>query len=158
MPVGITHIESWSVAITPDEGEEWPVIHGIAGRNDLRPDLILIQVIPGQPLAVSGSGRRLRNDGTVGSLRVDAPWILFENLPEWAARKAVDALRGSGLDQQVSHEITPMPGSVRGRNLLRIKDGCIPDNDALYPVTGICSYCHDSIWIYRMGGGWEPRT
>jgi hypothetical protein len=156
MESDITHIEAWSVAITPSPGEEWPLIPA-GGDYQMRPDLILVQVLPDQPASVTGSGRRTRRDGTEGSLRVNAPWRVLGDLPDWARKFTDDTLGGSGLDQHITHEIAPLPGSVRARNGLKIRDGALPDLAILYPVTGICSYCHDPIRICRMGEPWQPE-
>lgn len=83
----------WTIAITPDYPEEWPVTadsHGYPAR----PDLVLINVQPGGLVQLIGSGRRQRRDGTEGLRRVDMPWSSLADLPDWAAVLAGDALNG----------------------------------------------------------------
>ena len=153
MPVDVTHIESWAVAITPDDGEEWPVIEGGAGRADVQPDLILLQVIPGQPLGVTGSGRRKRRDGTIGSLRVNAPWRRTEDLPEWAAKLVASALGQHellGLSRMAEHAVAPLLGTVRdrfGHPRSRVQPGD-------YPLSGLCHTCHEPVACSSFDAGW----
>jgi hypothetical protein len=148
--IEVTHIESWAVSITPDEGAGWPVIPGGAGRNDLQPDLILLQVIPGQALYVTGSGLRKRRDGSDGALRVNAPWVSLDDLPDWAGRLVADALRQHSLSQLAPHAVAPLPGSVRtrdGKAAQRVKPGD-------YPLTALCSQCHKAIRSGSFEIGW----
>lgn len=150
--VDITHIESWAVAITPPPGETWPVIVGGEGRNDLQPDLILANVIPGQPLSITGSGRRMKRDQTLGQLRVSAPWFSLEDLPDWARKLLTDALRQHSLNQLTEHKPAPLPGSVRnsaGRPVRRL----LYETDS-YPLTALCHECHAPIGSVSFEAGW----
>jgi hypothetical protein len=84
----------WTVAITPDDGETWPVTPDAHGKP-ARPDLVLINVQPGTEPQVTGSGRRQRRDGTEGRMRVDLPWAVLADLPPWALDLAADGLDGA---------------------------------------------------------------
>jgi hypothetical protein len=146
MDVGITHIETWAVSITPGEGEEWPLIPA-GGRYQMRPDLILIQVMPGQPTVISGSGRRNRRDGTPGALRVNAPWRGLAGLPDWAAEMVSIALQQLPAAQAPAeagpgHMVIPLPGSVRSYDGMNRDNGYDHVPSSWYPLSGLCSECH----------------
>ena len=93
----------------------------------LEPDLILIWLQTGNPPVVKGSGRRVRRDETVGSLRVNAPWAVLDDLPDWARKLAGAALAEHGLSGMWPGSTVPERCAAGDHSLCLIPDestGC----------------------------------
>jgi hypothetical protein len=156
----LEHAQSWTVTVVPEEGDEpWPLVTSPDGMS-LEPDLILVWFQTGRDPVVKGSGRRVRRDDTVGSLRVNAPWAVLDDLPDWARKLADDALAEHGMLAHVPHEIVPLPGSVRDQT------GPIGEPvtsgqmrwDARYPLTALCSQCQKPATLSGLAGSaWEHQ-
>jgi hypothetical protein len=153
------HAESWTVTVVPAPGSPpWPLVTAPDGMS-LEPDLILVWLQTGRTPVVKGSGRRVRRDQTVGSLRVNAPWAALSDLPPWARKMAGDALAEYGLGQYGEHEIVLLPGSVRDQA------GPIGEPvtsghmrwDARYPVTALCSQCQEPVVRSGPDSDWEHQ-
>lgn len=153
------HAESWTVTVVPGDGDEpWPLVTAPDGMQ-LEPDLILVWFQTGNEPVVKGSGRRVRRDTTVGSLRVNAPWAVLDDLPDWARKLADAAVAEHGLaDRMPEHEIVPLPGSVHARNRLCIVDGAVPEDTRLYPMRAMCSGCQEAIVLSTPDSAWSHST
>lgn len=153
------HAESWTVTVVPGDGDEpWPLVTAPDGMQ-LEPDLILVWFQTGNEPVVKGSGRRVRRDSTVGSLRVNAPWSVLDDLPDWARKLADAAVAEHGLAGQLpGHEIVPLPGSVQARNRLRLQDGALPEETRLYPLTALCSVCQEPAVLSTPDSAWGHST
>jgi hypothetical protein len=113
----------------------------------LEPDLILIWLQTGRDPVVKGSGRRVRRAGTVGSLRVNAPWTVLDDLPDWARKLADDALAEHGMLPRGQHETVPLPGSVQVNR----------DRANHYPMTALCSQCQEPVTRRAAHSPWEHQ-
>lgn len=142
------HAESWTVTVVPGTGDEpWPLITAPDGMS-MEPDLILVWLQTGRDPVAKGSGRRVRRDKTVGSLRVNAPWTTLDDLPDWARKLADDALAGYGMLAPGQHEIIPLPGSAMAYP---------PGEPARYSVTALCSQCQEPIVCSGPDSAWEHQ-
>ena len=142
------HAESWTITVVPDAGDEpWPLVTGPDGMS-LEPDLILIWLQTGRDPVVKGSGLRIRRAGTVGSLRVNAPWAVLDDLPDWARKLADAALAEYNLLPDTGrHVIVPLPGSVQASR----------DHANHYPMTALCSQCQEPVTRRAALSGWEHQ-
>jgi len=145
----IEHAESWTVTVVPSAGEPpWPLVTAPDGMS-LEPDLILVWLQTGRDPVVKGSGRRVRRDATVGALRVNAPWAVLDDLPDWARKLADAALTGYGMLAHVPHEIVPLPGSVQASR----------DHANHYcELAALCSQCQEPVTRSSPDSPWEHQS
>lgn len=150
----VTYTQSWTIAIKPGPGDSWPDLPpDYPGGHVIQPDVIFVYVQPGQEPVISGSGIRRKRDGSPGMLRVNAPWLQPSDIPGWIRRMAKDALKQHGLDGRVYHVAAPLPGSERDSG----DHPCgqfSPVDPSGYPLTAICSNCHDRIQRADHRAGW----
>lgn len=95
----IQHTESWYMIIDRETGDEWPeqLKRYDSDRYSFRPDRLTASWTRSAPKAhVTVSGIRLKQDGTLGSLRVNHSY--FSSGPPWA----VAAVRA----ERARHEVT----------------------------------------------------
>jgi len=97
----LRHDESWTISITPGEGETWPVARPyVTATTDFRPDKLVISLSRRSDGEMSQhvtlSGRPLRKDGTPGARRVSHPQ--YGTLPAWLADLVAKARAEHGLD------------------------------------------------------------
>lgn len=157
----LEHAESWTVTVVPAAGEPpWPLVTAPDGMS-LEPDLILVWLQTGRDPVVRGSGRRVRRDATVGSLRVNAPWAVLDDLPDWARKLADEALAEYGmLPGTGRHVIVPLPGSVRDQTG-PIGEPVTSNHmlwHARYPLTALCSQCQEPVTRSSPDSPWEHQS
>jgi hypothetical protein len=103
MPVKVSHSESWTLRITPADGEVWEDIRvswrGEAGRKVIPAEIVVVITRGGRRPAVVVKGHdRLKAGGAGTALRTINTW----DLPPWVEIKVSAAITAEGLTPDVT--------------------------------------------------------
>lgn len=84
MKTDMTHIEKWTLRITPEEGDNWPdvLVPFSANGAKFRPDVISVTIERGGDNRAALAGYRMKKDGSTGQLRAGTRYGFP---PQWAA-------------------------------------------------------------------------
>jgi len=103
MKTEMRHDESWTISITPDEGETWPMAKPyVTAKSDIRPDRIVISLTRrqdgGLTQHISLAGHNVRKDGTAGARRTSHG--VWGTPPEWMREIVAKARAEHGMDSK----------------------------------------------------------